>query len=788
MFQAEDPTSQQAAFGELLRVNRQRALLSQQQLAAASGVSDRTIRNLESARVKSPHVATARLLATALGLSGATLDAFIAAAAASPNPARTNGSHVGEQFEVEHWRRARPAQLPMTIRGFSGRRRELAELDTILEETGDPGATLVIVITGGAGTGKTTTALHWAHRVKHKFPDGQLYVNMRGIEGEGAELPTSDAVRGLLDALGVSAAVRPPTFDAQASLYRTMTADQRLLVLLDNALSAEHARALIPSSASCVTIVTSRDPMAGLVVREGAHRLRLGLLEHNDAQELLRNRLGAYRSNETPAAVSDIVHACGRLPLALSVVAARARLEAGVPLTEIASGLRRSVTLDGLDLGDPSLDVRGVFSWSYQALSEAAAEIFRIIGNHPTGAFDLPALAAAARRPERQIRALMRELEQANLVEHDESDLFSSHDLVQTYASELAQHLDGADVRAEVADRFANHYLAMSKRAANLLDPIRNPDSVLPEGADVLSGDRLVDTRQQAMEWFDLRRHTLRALVADRAGRGDHARCWAIADAMGLYLQRTGRWTDQIAVQTKALRAADHLARSECKASSNRYLAWALRGIEQLDEACARLWEAVKLYGNVDDKVGQAACYIDIATVLADGMRYRDAIQLAEQARMTSEAAGDAVGSGRALNAIGWDLLQLGDFEQAVRYCGRAVEVLQRLGDVVGEAAALDSLGDAYRAVGLRDDAVDAYERAAKLCRSIDALRYEADVWTRLGDCSHEAGSVDSARQAWMRAVTVLREIKDVTDDELGELLMKLRSDAGAGAPSRPAA
>jgi len=249
---------------------------------------------------------------------------------------------------------------------------------------------------GIARVGKTALALHWANRAVGWFPDGQLYVNLRGFDPGGKRVAPDDALRGFLDALGVPGNQTPTTTEALVNVYRSLLAGKRILVVLDNAASAEQVRPLLPATAGCTALVTSQDELRHLVAVEDAQPLALDLLSKQEAVALLAARLGADRIAAEPAAVDEIVTACARLPLALVVTAARAALAPDVPLAALARELRTAAggRLDALDGGDPAADVRTVFSWSYRHLSAPAARPFRLLGLHP-GA-DLATLAAAS--------------------------------------------------------------------------------------------------------------------------------------------------------------------------------------------------------------------------------------------------------------------------------------------------------------------------------------------------------------------------------------------------------
>lgn len=270
------------------------------------------------------------------------------------------------------------------MRHFAGRDAEVSELDSLLADAADTGSPTVVVITGTAGAGKTALALHWAHRAASHFPDGQLHVNLRGYDPSGVPVSPAQATRGLLLGLGVPREEIPDTEDAQGGLYRSLLADRRALIVLDNARDADQVRPLLPGGPGCLVLVTSRSAMTGLVAAENAFPVPLGMLAHRDAEALLATRLGQDRTEAEPDAVEQIIGLCAGLPLALAIAAARAAALPSLPLAALAGELESEPDLlDALDTGDQMTSLRAVFSWSYRQLPEATARLFRLLSAHP---------------------------------------------------------------------------------------------------------------------------------------------------------------------------------------------------------------------------------------------------------------------------------------------------------------------------------------------------------------------------------------------------------------------
>ncbi|MGD0242757.1 MAG: helix-turn-helix domain-containing protein [Streptosporangiaceae bacterium] len=292
-----------------------------------------------------------------------------------------------------------PRQLPGAVADFTGRAAELQRLTQVLDaaEASHPGTAVISAVSGMAGVGKTALALYWAHQVAGRFPGGQLYVNLRGFDPSGSPVTAPEAIRGFLDALGVAPERVPASPEAQAALYRSLLADRRMLIVLDNARDEQQVRLLRPASAGTLVLVTSRSQLTGLAATDGARLLSLDVLAHSEATELLATRIGLARAAAEPGAVSAIASLSGCLPLAVAIAAARAATRPRLPLAALADELLNAAgRLDALDAGDPAADVRAVFSWSVRQLSPSAARMFRLLGIHPGPDISGPAAASLA--------------------------------------------------------------------------------------------------------------------------------------------------------------------------------------------------------------------------------------------------------------------------------------------------------------------------------------------------------------------------------------------------------
>lgn len=365
----------------------------------------------------------------------------------------------------------RPAQLPPDLPFFTGRRHELALLDELLAPSDDH-ATVTVAVHGMPGVGKSTLAVRWAHRAVDGFPDGQLFLDLRGFTPDEPPLSTADALGSLLSGLGVPSHAVPADFDARIGLYRSMLSGRRVLVLLDNARDAQQAAALLPATSGCAGLVTSRNQLTGLAV-QGAHMMTVGLPPLEDARESLRVRIGAARADTEPSALDAIIACCARLPLAMAVVGARAQGSPQFSLTSIADELRAGGgPLDAFVANDSRSDVRRVFSWSYQALRPESGRLFRLLSLHNGTDISTAAAASLAGLPIRQTRESLGELTRGHLlVERFPGRFAYHHHLVRAYAAALADEVEPADERAAALARLISYYQHTAYLAQRWLSP-----------------------------------------------------------------------------------------------------------------------------------------------------------------------------------------------------------------------------------------------------------------------------------------------------------------------------
>ncbi len=758
-------TDDGSVFGERLCAARQSAGLSQEDLAERSGLSVRAVGNLERGRTRAPHPDSVRRLADALELHGAARGDFIAAAVRRPVHQTTAGWNGPPVV---------PRQLPAAVNGFAGRPGELAKLDRLTEdrEKAD-GAVVISAIDGMAGVGKTALAVHWAHRAADRFPDGQLYVNLRGFDPGGRVTEPAEAVRGLLDALGVPAERVPLGLDAQAGLYRSLLAGRRMLVVLDNARDAGQVQPLLPGTPTALAVVTSRNQLTALVAAQGAHPVTLDLLTLAEARELLARRLGAARIATEPQAADQIIARCARLPLALTIAAARTA-QSGFPLASLADELADTDgRLDALSAGEPGSRLRAVFSWSYATLSTAAARLFRLLGLHlgPDIAAAAAGSLAGSARP--AVRALLAELTGANLLAERAPGRYTSHDLLRAYAAALTHDLDADGERHAATRRMLDHYLYTANNADCLLNRARDPIPLPLEAPAPGATPENPTDHAAAMAWFDIEQQNLLAAVEQAVTLGLDTQAWQLAWTLDTFLYRQGRWPDLTAIWQTALAAASRLHDPSAQAYAHRTLARVATRLGRYQDALTHHHRALDLYSQAGDLAGQAYTH-QILAMLWERQHVPDrALDHARQALQLCKAAGHRRGQAAASNAVGWYHALLGDHQQALAFCQRALALYQQLGDRDGEAHTWDSLGYAHH-LARQPQAVDCYQQAIDLFHELGDHYQEAASLAGLGDTHSASGDHTAAHAAWQHALHIVSELHHTEADSLRQRLTQL--------------
>jgi tetratricopeptide (TPR) repeat protein/transcriptional regulator with XRE-family HTH domain len=762
------------ATGQRLRQARLAALLTLEELAESSGVSVRAISDLERGRTRKPYPRTVRLLAAALGLAGP------AGGELGPlSRLAGRGVTVGQEPPAP----AASAQLPAGAWHFSGRSAELATLTRwACEPAGSAGSVVITAIGGTAGVGKTALALHWAHQIAPSFPDGQLYFDLRGFGPSGPPASAAEVIRGFLDALQVPASQLPTGTEARAGLYRSVLAGRRMLIVLDNARDAAQVRPLLPAAPGCLMLVTSRHMLTGLAAADGARLLTLNLLTEAEARELLARRLGPGRITAEPAAVTELIGRCARLPLALSIAAARSAARPDLPLAAVAAELCGSqARLDALDTGDPATDVRTVFSWSCQQLSDPAARMFRLLGVHPGHDITAPAAASLAGVSLRRASQALAELARAHLITEQGAGRHSCHDLLRAYATEQARGHDSAASRRAALHRILDHYLHTACAASRLLHPYRDLIALDPPRPRVRP-EEFAD-RQQALDWFQAERQVLLAAISQATSGGFSTHAWQLPWAVATFLNWRGYWHELATTQESALAAASRLGHLAGQAEAHRYLGQAQIRFGACAEARSHLTAALELFGQLGSGAAQARAHFDLAHIFELQGRSRAALGHAEQSLRLYRTAAHRPGEAIALNAVGAFHAQLGRYDKALDYSAQALAMHRELGNRTGEAATLDSLGSTYHHLGQHAEAIACYQQAIDALGAADDLHLRAAALARLGDAHYAAGNDDAARGAWQEAVAILDDLRHPDADRVRSRLAWHPVGNGAARP-----
>lgn len=613
-----------------------------------------------------------------------------------------------------------PRHLPAGVRDFTGRREQVKLLDGLLPDDESQAVMVISVVSGAAGIGKTALALHWAHRVADRFPDGQLYLNLRGFDPSDHALTPAEALRQCFDALGVSPQRIPAGTDAQAGLYRSLLAGKRMLVLLDNARDEGQVRPLLPASPGCLALITSRDHLAGLVATEGARPIQLGLLTDAEARELLARRLGIDRITAEPEAVATIISRCARLPLALAVMAARAATQPDFPLQALADQLldARSA-LDAFAGADPATDLRAVFSVSYTRLPADAARLFRLLGLHP--------------------------------------GRFACHDLLGVYAGELVREQEAGTESHAALCRLLDHYVHTGHQAAMLINPTRREVRLDACGQGV-AVQELTDARQ-AETWLSDERSVLLRAIDLSVTVGLDAAAWHIAWTLENFLDWRAQWGDFADTQSIALDAAERLDDRFQQLLSHLALGCALISLDRHAEAHTHARQALELAADQADEEGQAEAHHTLAWIYRQRGDFDEAIRHMWLALDLYRAADVPHGQADILNGLGFLYVELGECHQALRCCGQALALFQQVEDLQGQGQAWAGLGYAHHHLGRHDDAITRYRQALEFLRVGRDRATEAETLVHLGDAYAALRSDQSARQAWQDALAVLDEL-----------------------------
>ena len=654
----------------------------------------------------------------------------------------------------------RPTQLPADIGDFTGREaqvRHLAEMLVQDEAARGPGAVRIAVVAGAAGLGKTALAVHAAHQVSFAFPDGQLYVDLFGASARPAA-PGEVLARFLRD-VGVEGDKVPVGDDERAALYRTRLTGRRMLILLDNAKDAAQVRPLLPGSASCAVLVTTRNRTPDLA---STRFVDLHVLEDTEALTLFSRIVDDDRPAAEPDATAEVLLACAGLPLAIRICAARLAARQQWRIATLANRLRNEQRrLDELETGD--LAVRSSFQVSYDSLHAGRhginpARVFRLLGLWHGASISLPAAAALFGESDDDVADALETLVDANLLESPAADWYQFHDLLRVYATERAQEEESETDRTEAVGRLLRWYLETGEAAADAVSPrrYRVPREPAAPGYPPL-GFGSVD---EALAWYGDERANVVTATLQAAAAGLHDIAWRLPPNLFPLFNRRGNWTDCVTTHRVAAESVRKAADRLGEAWVLNTLGWSLARLRDeeafgyLEQAMAIRRELGDTRGEAQSAIGLGEGYLKVRGPGEEAVRYlRLAADLLRPTDMLSLRA-------IALNNLGEVHLDLGDLDAAEECCVEARDIWREIGGY-GEGWALDNLGRVYLALGRIDDAASSLTDAINAHRASGELAGQATTLKHLGHARSAAGDLAAARNSWTEALSIFEQIDE---------------------------
>jgi tetratricopeptide (TPR) repeat protein len=629
--------------------------------------------------------------------------------------------HFRHLPEADFWISAR--QLPPDIRGFTGRKRYLVELDGLLDRQGTPGRALTVcTIVGAPGVGKTALAVHWAHRVQERFPDGQLYLDLRGFSA-AAPLTLEEASERVLRSLHVPARGIPRSTDERTALLRSVMSGRRYLVLLDNVADSAQVRGLLPGTSTCFVLVTSRVRLSGLATHEGAHVVKVGLLGEHESIELLRAMIGAERSAADPGALARMSRICAGLPLALRLAGERAAVDPHTGLEALAEDLetRRLAlddTLDERGAGDDGT-VRGVLSWSYNAVSVECATLFRYLGLHPGTSFTRSSAAALTGVPPATAGRLLDGLARAHLVDKVGAESYAMHELLRGYAVELGRAADRDQARAAASRSIFEWYLHTASAARRRLVP-HYREIPLEQSRSTLAPMEF-RSYADAFAWCVSEQGNLAAAVHAAHEQGHDDIAWRIPAVLQRFYYIHKPWEDWLSTARTGL------------ASARR---------------CG-------------DELGEAEILNSLGIAHIDLRRLTDALACHQQALAIRSRAGDRYGEGVSINNIGYVRMLRRETDQARRLFHQSIAIMREVGSPLREAMVLMNLGSLDFQLNEPTWAVSNHSEALRIFRELDAPPFEGEALRRLGRTYQSMGRIAEAIECHRDAVVIYSSLRD---------------------------
>lgn len=671
---------------------------------------------------------------------------------------RTEIAADGEAPEPAEPRIPTPAQLPHAVSSFTGRDREVEQLTNLLGERSSATA-VIATIDGVGGVGKTALAVHVAHGIADRFPDGQLYLDLRGFDPEQAPLAPSTALGRLLRGLGVDTRTVAGDIEEQATLYRSHLSGKRMLILLDNAATSDQVRPLLPGSPGCSVLVTSRSRLEGLLARDGAYRVTLDVLSPEESDLMLAATLGDRWDDTQRAAAAELASLCGRLPLALRIAAAQLVDRRHIDMSDLCGELSdERARLDALDADDEGTAVRAVFSWSYHSLKPEAAHLFRLLGLHVSTEFSMPAAAASAGLPAHRVRQLLGVLAAGHLVEDVGRDRYRLHDLLKVYAADQALEHDDQQHREDAVRRMLDFYLHTSDAADRRLAPFRRRPQ-LPPAPDVQP--LAFADAAQAVAWGELELANMVAATEQAARNGDVFRATRIPASMWAFLAIRSPWSEWLDSHQVGIDAAVAGGDDYGESSLLISLGYAYQELRRPQQALECLERSKRAFERIPDRPDEDVMFGALGAAYFGVGRIADAQENTSKALAGYRERGDRWGEGWALCNLGTYARELGRYEEATEHFARAQGLFDQMNDHVSQLKASRELGRTHLKFGRFGKAADCFRGAVDLYVRFGGRAGEG--WSRheLAEALHRAGHVDEALAQWRQAVQILEEIDD---------------------------
>jgi len=745
-------------FAELLRQLRAEAGLTQEELAEAAALSPRSVSDLERGIHRTAHKDTAGQLADALGLAEPVRKRFVAAARGRGPAADVLAARGGGP---EAFAAAATRALPRDITAFTGRQADLAQLMGGIDALAATGGVVGIHAVGGmAGVGKTTFAVHAAHRLAGAFPDGQFFLPLHAHTAGHRPVDPADALASLLLTAGVSAAQIPPGLDARAGRWRDQVAGKKILLLLDDAAGHEQVRPLLPGSAGSLVLVTSRRRLTAL---QDSTVISLDTLSPGDAAQLLARLAGRPDLGSATGPGGEITRLCGYLPLAVGMLASQLRHHPAWSPAELAADL--AAAKDRLALMHAeNLSVAAAFNMSYASLTPGQQRLFRRLGLHPGADIDDYAAAALDGTDLSAARRGLEALYDQYLIAEPAQGRYRLHDLIREHARALAGHLDPDQDRDQAIARLLDYYQQTGTRADALIARQARPGSTPATGAAPAAGPALAG-REQALAWARAERASLLACLDHVTSTGQHARVIALTAALAGLLRRDGPWADATTRHAAAIQAARHLGDRLGQGGALNDLGVVRRLTGDYPAAARALEQALRIYHDLGDRLGQAGALNDLGDVRWMTGDYPAATLAAEQALDIYRDLGHWHGQAGVLRSLGVVWRLTGDYPAAARALEQALRIYRDLGDRLGQAGALNDLGAVRRLTGDYPAAAQALEQARDIMRDLGYRRGEAEALNERGTLHRVSGELPQAERCNQQALDLARAIASSWDE-----------------------